>query len=163
MNKPLLDLEKLKSQFDKAETYEDYNGNKLKTIYLGDIRDITPSGKIYTPFAYSNLTICKCCKGDGSIKNKNAKIKKYASARKHFKTLIESEKRNYKKINKYRKQLEQWKPSKTCPECSGLGSIEARLDEDFWEELQSELDEINAWHHGSEGDGCDVMVSIGVD
>jgi hypothetical protein len=48
---------------------------------------------------------------------------------------------------------------KTCPECDGLGSLEARLDRDWWKQLEIELDEINAWAHGSDGDGCDILIS----
>jgi hypothetical protein len=169
----LLDMRKLKEQFEDAETYEDDDGNKLKTIYLGDIRDITPSGKVYTPFAHSNLNSCNKCKGEGSVKNEHGKKHNYTRALKKHNQII-------KELNKYEnwrdaqitlrnkfiktsKQMNWFNEMETCTECYGLGSLEARLDQDFWEKLQSELDEISAWNHESEGDGCDVMVSIGVD
>ena len=62
-------------------------------------------------------------------------------------------------IYKLRKQEKWWEPDITCQECAGLGSLEARLDEDWWKQLESELETIGAWHHVSEEDGCDVMIS----
>ena len=53
----------------------------------------------------------------------------------------------------------KYQPTITCPDCNGIGSLEARLDQDWWDKLESELDTIGAWNHGSEGDGCDVMIS----
>ena len=55
--------------------------------------------------------------------------------------------------------MKQWYQYTTCPECNGLGSLEARLDEDWWKQLESELETIGAWSHGSEGDGLDIMIS----
>jgi hypothetical protein len=43
-------------------------------------------------------------------------------------------------------------------ECAGLGSLEARLDEDFWERMDAELETIEAYRDNSD-DGCDVMIS----
>lgn len=115
---------------------------------------MTPSGKVYTPYAYSNLEQCERCKGSGEIKNKHGKRKKYEKAVRKLKLMWQATAHV-----KIRKQRDWWKPYKTCPECNGLGSLEARLDQDFWKQLQLELDEIDAWCHSSEGDGCDVMVS----
>ncbi len=156
MNK-ILDIEKIRQQLDEADIYEDYDGNKIQTIYIGDVRDMTPSGKVYMPFACSNLTPCERCKGKGYIKNKNGQKKKYEQTLRKLKSLQSTE--NEKLITKLLKQQWQWKPTKVCTECCGLGSLETRLDQDYWEQLQSELDEINAWHHLSDDDGCDVMVS----
>lgn len=163
----LLDIEKLKDQLDSAEVYEDENDDKLQTIYLGDIKSITPSGKIYTPWAHSNVDECPHCKGTEKIKNKHGQITKTTRMAKHVWELAGAWKRSYweltknqqNKIDKIRKQIEHYTVYIPCPECGGLGSLEARLDQDFWEQLESELDEIKAWYHGSDGDGCDVMVS----
>jgi hypothetical protein len=170
----LLDLVKLQQQLDSSEIYEDEDGNKLQTVYLGDIRSITPSGKVYTPFAHSNVKPCERCKGEGTIKNKRGKKHNYKRAIKRDLQLTEQAINKHgcymywstnalRKVEKYRKQQEHWQQYKTCVECGGLGSLEARLDQDFWEQLEMELDEIEAYSHGSESDGCDVMVSRSVD
>ena len=168
--KHILNVDVLKKKLDSSEIYEDEDGNKIQTVYLGSILDLTPLGKIYYPFAHSNVDGCPRCKGEGTIKNKHGKKKKFDKLRKKEHTIIKylmKEARNYlnwtekqqKKIDKIRKQEEHWNPWITCNECYGLGSLEARLDQDWWEELEKELETINAWHHSSEGDGCDVMIS----
>ncbi len=158
----LLDIEKLKKQFENTDTYEDGDGNKIKTIYLGSILHITPSRKVYTPFAHSNLKPCNKCKGEEFVKNKYGKKKKHKKILKKIMEIWPTTE-NVNLVTKLQKQRDRWEPMVVCTECNGLGSLEARLDKDFWEKLQSELDEIGAWYHGSDGDGCDVMVSIGVD
>ena len=170
MQKQILDLVELQRQLDSSEIYEDEDGNKIQTIYLGSILNLTPSGKIYYPFAHSNVDCCPRCKGEGNIKNKHGKKKKFDKLWKKEHEIIKSILKKYgfiahwtekqqKKIDKIRKQEEHWNPWITCNECYGLGSLEARLDQDWWEELEKELETINAWHHSSEGDGCDVMIS----
>jgi hypothetical protein len=166
----LLDKSKLLLQLASAEVYEDEDGNKLQTVYLGDIRSITPSGKVYYPFAHSNVDKCERCNGKGDVVNRTGKSRKeQALRRKEFQliriAMINGEyyhdwrPRIKAKINKIRNQINHWKKYTTCPECGGLGSLEARLDQDFWEQIEMELDEIGAWHHSSEGDGCDILIS----
>jgi hypothetical protein len=154
----LLDINKLKKQLDNADIYEDEDGNKLQTIYLGDIRNITPSGKVYTIFACGNLELCTRCNATGEIKNKHGKRKKHEKILKKFR-LIWPTVENVKLVTKLQKQRDWWSPMLICPECHGHGSLEARLDEDWWKQLETELDEIGAWSHISEEDGCDVMIS----
>ena len=171
---PLLDITKLLKNISEAEVYEDEEGNKIQTIYLGDIRSITPSGKVYMPFACSNLTPCPRCKGTTQIENKHYKKKKWMKVHNKREVLLFNAIRQYgpyanwptkiqQQRNKLLKQNNHWVQWLICPECLGLGSLEARLDQDFWEQLESELDTIEAWHHSSEGDGCQVMVSRGVE
>ncbi len=154
----ILDINRIRRQLDDADIYEDYDGNKIQTIYLGDIRNMTPSGKVYTPFAHSILEQCERCRGSGEIKNKHGKKKKHNKILRKFKLMWPTVE-NVELVEKLIKQQQWWKPYKTCPECHGLRSLEARRDQDFWEQLQLELDEVDAWYHSSEGDGCDVMVS----
>jgi hypothetical protein len=166
----ILDLVKLLLQLDEAEIHEDNEGNKIQTIYLGDIRSITPSGKVYYPFAHSNVDPCPRCEGTGNLRNKHAKIHNFRRANKKYHTTfqqwykmygapINRRKKQQQLKEKYINQMEQWEYQHICTECNGLGSLEARLDEDFWEQLQSELDTIGAWYHSSEGDGCNILVS----
>ena len=169
MKKPILNIDEVEKELNKAEPYEDIEnkGQFIQTIYLGSILSLTPSGKIYTPFANSNVDLCTRCKGKGNIKNKHKSIKKvdaidrkiFQVARGWIKPYINLTKHQKQLIDKLRKIREHYDEWKTCPECYGLGSLEARLDEDWWKQLESELEPIDAWYHGSEGDGCDIMIS----
>ena len=165
----ILNIDKVKKELDNAEINEDpeNEGQFLQTIYLGSILSLTPSGKIYTPWANSNVDLCTRCKGKGNIKNKHKSIKKVDAIDrkirrvandwvKPYATLTKRQQQLIDKLREIREHYDEWK---TCPECYGLGSLEARLDEDWWKQLESELEPIDAWYHGSEGDGCDIMIS----
>lgn len=45
--------------------YTDFYGEVCESVYLGSIFFLTPSGKVYTPWANSNLDACPRCKGRG--------------------------------------------------------------------------------------------------
>lgn len=169
MKKPILNIDEVEKELNKAEPYEDPEnpGEFIQTIYLGSILSLTPSGKIYYPFAHSNVDLCTRCKGKGNIKNKHKSIKKVDAIDRKIRRIANDwvkpyatlTKRQQQLIDKLRKTREHYDEWKTCPECYGMGSLEARLDEDWWEQLGSELDRIDAWYHGSEGDECDIMIS----
>lgn len=163
---PLFNYDELQRQLNESEIYEDNDGNKLQTIYLGSIISLTPSKKVYTPFANSNVKPCPQCKGKGNIPNPNKKKKAYNKARKRQRELqlltinLSMWTKNQERImNKCYKQRLQWQETLSCPLCYGECSLEARLDQDWWNQLERELGEINAFHHGSEGDGCDILIS----
>jgi hypothetical protein len=42
-------------------------GMEVRRIYLGSVFSLTPSGKMYTPWAHGNLTPCPTCKGSGRV------------------------------------------------------------------------------------------------
>ncbi len=166
----ILDIDEIRQRLDEADIYEDYDGNKIQTVYIGDIRDMTPSGKVYTPFACSNVTPCERCKGTTQIKNKHYKKKKWTKIHNRLNKLTRNAidiygfydnwpKTIIARRKKLKKQEVHWAQYLLCPECRGLGSLEARLDQDYLKQLQSELDEIDAWHHLSESDGCDILIS----
>lgn len=48
-----------------AEEYTDEDGQKVKSVFLGTVFSIMPSGKYYMPFACSNVELCVRCKGLG--------------------------------------------------------------------------------------------------
>ena len=166
---PILNIDEVEKELNKAEQYEDIEnqGQFIQTIYLGSILSLTPSGKIYTPWANSNLDLCTRCEGKGNIRNKHKSIKKVDAIDrkirrvandwvKPYATLTKRQQQLIDKLRKIREHYDEWK---TCPECYGMCSLEARLDEDWWKQLESELEPIDAWYHGSEGDGCDIMIS----
>jgi hypothetical protein len=90
----------VKRRLDDADIYEDSDGNKLQTIYLGSILYLTPSGKLYTIFARSNLNPCTKCNGEGVIRNKHGKRKKYENTRKKRTRLLRTHKKTQHNKNK---------------------------------------------------------------
>lgn len=168
-DRTILNIEQVLKDLGEADVYEDEEngGQFLQTIYLGSILSLTPSGKVYYPFACSNVDKCPRCRGEGTIKNKHKSSKKEDAITRKIDRIANkwtnpyySLTRNQKRlIDKLRKIREHYQSYNTCPECNGLGSLEARLDEDWWNRLQKELDTIDAWCHGSESDGCDVLIS----
>ena len=159
-DRTILNMNVVVKELDSCEPYEDPDneGQWLQTMYLGSILNLTPSGKVYYPFACSNVMGCPCCKGTGEIKNKHRRKKTIARLNKTFRLMWPTT-HNIEKLQKMRKQIDWWKPILECPECAGTGSLEARLDQDWQEQLERELETIGAWHHESEDDGCDVMIS----
>ena len=62
---PILNIDEVEKELNKAEPYEDIEnkGQFIQTIYLGSILSLTPSGKVYTPWANSNVDLCTRCEG----------------------------------------------------------------------------------------------------
>lgn len=50
-------------------TYKNENGDSVKSVFLGTVFGIMPSGKYYMPFACSNVDSCPRCKGEGQTKS----------------------------------------------------------------------------------------------
>jgi hypothetical protein len=51
------------SYLKQSEAYDDFEGTKTRTVYLGTVFGIMPSGKYYEPYANSNVDACPRCKG----------------------------------------------------------------------------------------------------
>lgn len=65
-------LQESPCNLDRENDYEGADdGEHRAVIYLGSYV-ISPSGKIYTPFAHSNLTKCPACNGTGRRKPRNS-------------------------------------------------------------------------------------------
>jgi hypothetical protein len=56
------------------------------------------------------------------------------------------------------RKARHYEETRRCWRCDGIGSAEAKDDSDFWEDLESELDTIGAWHESGEGAPCDVFI-----
>lgn len=64
----ILDLHVLNEQLENAEAeYDEENDFWFKSIYLGTMMSLIPSGKYYTPFAYSDVEICDSCAHVGDV------------------------------------------------------------------------------------------------
>jgi hypothetical protein len=51
-----IDWAALKAEIEASDVIEDECGNEVKSVYLGSVFSLSPSGKYYTPFASSNVT-----------------------------------------------------------------------------------------------------------
>lgn len=67
MSEPIFDLKALREELDKEEWLDDPDnpGNEYRTVFLGSVFRLYPSGKYYTPWATSVLTPCPDCEGKG--------------------------------------------------------------------------------------------------
>jgi hypothetical protein len=124
---------------DNPET--DENGDTVGTAYLGSVLFLTPSGKIYAPFACSNVMGCNGCGGTGVIRRKEGNAYRHNKAKQALVTLYRDGKRNGWGTNIGARMLAQatasrYAPIGTCPVCFGYGSREAAEDEMWREELE---------------------------
>jgi hypothetical protein len=54
-------LDVVKDNLDTAEVEIDCEGNRIQRTFLGEVTNLYPSGKFYTPWANSNVEICLTC------------------------------------------------------------------------------------------------------
>jgi len=100
-------LDNIRKALDAAdwEVDEENSDTEIRRVYLGDVLSLSPSGKMYTPFACSNLTPCPTCEGEGRVtprrlKRRTAKkqIARHASIMRHFDKLWGNEPAIYSRI-----------------------------------------------------------------
>jgi len=60
-----IDWDYVKQEIEKMEPYEPEPGVKVKSLFIGTVFNLTPSGKYYTFWACSNLEPCPVCDGKG--------------------------------------------------------------------------------------------------
>lgn len=133
-----------------GEAGDDRDGRELRTFCLGSWLSLSPSGKIYMPFACSNVEGCDGCNGTGGVRYKQSlRVVKRAQARSKRKRklwfnryfsasggkwpariLVQS-----KHLNQYMRRF-----NNVCTRCGGLGSAEAHADEVWREYLEAGLE-----------------------
>jgi len=151
--KDIFDLKYISKELENGETCEDEDGNTYKSIYLGSVYNIMPSGKLYMPYAHSNLNVCEKCGGSGKIPNPRKKTKSYHRAMKQQKILIKSLNKNYwhmpegyrRRLDIVRKRANYYQPLIECPTCGGCGYPEAYQDELWRAQAEKELESIDAF------------------
>jgi len=139
------DLEALRAKLDR-EDWEDSDdlGRQMRRIYLGSWLSLSPSGKIYAPFACSNVEGCGSCNGTGKIRPQGSRrvVKKLQNRSREVRRLVMKRYGPYYEgnwpayINKKLNRIErvQHRLADThCVACGGTGSREAHLD-DLWRE-----------------------------
>ena len=156
--------------FGDAETYEK-DGELFRSIYLGTVMSLTPSGKFYTPYANSNVDSCPRCKGKGTVANKGANPEVFLVLQEcdhQLRTHLMEEYGAYasgnwpKDLTGFLDSLVQYSnkmaPNQDCLFCGSLGSREAMLDE-LWHETANEAaGEHDSWIEEGEGDPCDLFL-----
>jgi hypothetical protein len=140
-------FDRIKELIEK-EPWEDdpeNRGSQLRTVHLGSIFSITPSGKVYAPFANSNVAGCDGCNGTGHTRSKyKHRVQKKRAARQRVRA-------KWVKIYGYYQQwparikaksikLNQLNATNNpeCWRCGGTGSAEA-YDDSIWNELMEKL------------------------
>ena len=61
MSKTGINWEAVREKLDGEEWEEVETDREERTLYLGSVMSLTPSGKVYTPWACSNVEACKAC------------------------------------------------------------------------------------------------------
>jgi len=153
------------------------NGEAEGLCYLGSILNISPSGKVYTPWANSNVRGCPACvdghmpyprrarhlrkKQFKRLKRREAQL--FDDASKQFGLYMDWTPHQQRKIKAIRSRLSTLVETMHCVYCNGTGSREAALDEVWREALEAEAAKHGLFITGSDGDGCDVCAAIVID
>jgi len=141
----------------------------LKSLYLGSIVDIAPSGQCRAP--WSGATRCPLCGGHGNFINvvhdaqylDRARQERAAITAKYSDQNVSYH--DWSLVDKARcQQLDLQvvgaSETRTCLFCRGDGSRIRIEDADFMEYLESKAGEFGAFITGSDGDGCDVLIQM---
>lgn len=137
----------------ETEDWEVYNevgdGREVRRCYLGSWLSMSPSGKIYAPWANSNVAGCPVCDGSGDVPNPlkhRLRVKYRNKAERLRKRLLRYHGFYYGGTwpPHLSTRLRRWdnlgREDFTCPRCGGLGSAEAHDDELFTEALDDYLE-----------------------
>ena len=149
--------------------YDETNDQIVREVYFGNVLDIYPSGKYYTPFARSNVEPCPKCHGEGTIKNIGYDAATYeATAALEQKYLRDMRRRGkhynimpkqwQREMDLIRQVIRMVEPKIECPCCYGVGSREAYEDQVFTRYFEEYLAERDIYITASDGNGCDMIV-----
>lgn len=149
--------------WEEADHNVDADGQERR-VWLGTVFGVTPSGKVYAPFACSNVWGCASCGGSGIVLHvKRRTFKKWQRAHERARALWQKRGRHWAIGQRHPSALRSAQVAfrnhqashSTCRACGGLGSREAFLDE-LWREHHEKLFE--DWGIGFEcGDNGDYF------
>ena len=154
---PHFDWERVKKELQESE-WETEDDMERRSIYIGSVFDLAPSGKYYTAWANSNLEACPLCDGSGKYGFSRCNICDGFGKRG---ISVEDDVEKYEKVQVGDVCLRcegKGYHLLTCPYCDGLGSHEAYLDEVFWSLFESEAEKHGLSIECGEGDPTDVFV-----
>ena len=164
------DLDAVKADLESQEWETGPDGDECRSVFLGTIFSICPSGKYYQPWAAGNVEMCVLCGGMGTVKNIMADVALYKFWRNAGNDIraeaIESF--GFIRLGKWPQRAmriletvdnlsERFRPNIECPQCGGVGSTEALLDE-IWREKADAVYESRGFSiESGEGDPCDIF------
>ena len=149
-------FDKIKEMVEAESWEDDYEnkGSQLRTVMLGSIFTITPSGKMYAPFACSNVAGCAGCNGTGHVKSryKRRVLKKWAARQKaRAKWVAQYGYANEWPAHILAKSAKlnslNLRDNPCCTRCGGMGSAEAHDDEQWRQEMEAALEEVGLSLH----------------
>lgn len=155
----------------KGDVSDNEEGEKVRSLYIGNVFQLMPSGKYYQPWARSNVTPCPRCKGKGIVSNKYSDPAVHAVVYEHESALRFHMVHTYgmwiegqwdKDLTEFLKVLEQTtaktQETVTCPHCEGVGFREALLDELWSETAERTAEKAGCYLFSGEGDPCDLFI-----
>lgn len=157
------DVEAICAALDKEpweEADQDSYG-QVRQIWLGTVFGVTPSGKVYAPFACSNVAGCASCQGRGfvyTVKRRVAKRRQAKNAKSRSRYMkpgplyVHRDRRDRKHAQRMRLYRLANASTRSCTACGGMGSREAHLDE-LWQEHHEKLFEDYGLSFECGGDG----------
>lgn len=167
-------LVKIELENEFWQEYWQDKDQEARSIYLGTVFSLTPSGKYYMPFACSNVDLCDICNGRGMISGGKAQDRAHNTISK-IRDMINSTIATYPQKSH---TITRRKPApltirllvalyqigkafapSTCENCQGIGSREAYLDTLWWENCNALYDSHGFCVESGEGDPCDVFAT----
>lgn len=113
----------------------DCDGMLIGRSYLGSVFSLTPSGKMYAPFACGNVMGCAGCNGRGTVRNPERNGYRYAAL---MQRITAQRSRKATGVLGVRwNDAQRFRATVGCEACGGTGSREAHLDEMFNETLET--------------------------
>ena len=151
----------------------DESGDRQGLAFLGTTMALTPSGKVYAPWATSNLNPCRHCGGKGWVVNHKGSRDLYrkaeAAVRAARLTAVEVHGPHCnggwpeglsESLQVQDDAAERINPQHECNWCNGHGCHEAAQDADWREALEVVADQFDLFVTCGEGDPCDLFAGI---
>lgn len=161
------DFAEIRKKLDREDWEPGEEGQLMRSVSLGSVMALTPSGKYYQPFACGNLGDCPVCGGTGdgvqTISRRTARKWKNENARRRrlwVKRLGPPS--NWppevmRQSDELNRRLMRIHPS--CTRCGGLGSHESWDDQQWTEAMEEGLGAIGASLESSEGDSTWLLAT----
>lgn len=141
------------------EDHEEDKGTQVRRLYLGSWQNNSPSGKIYAPFACSNVMGCDSCKGMGGhpLHARSRVAKRMASRNRRIKRTFQrrgghASPAAMRFVSKHGDTYARGMTGRNCTACGGLGSREAYLDERWVEYSEAFIESLGYCFDQSDGD-----------
>jgi len=166
----------VKDQLEVAEWEELDEYSHIKSVYLGTVFALCPSGKYYQPWASNNIELCPFCNGQGLINNVHfdPELFKFWSDvdRAMRQGIIDTfgffhgngwPKEAIDMLEQTQAYVDLYRDHTPCPQCGSLGSAEAYLDQIWQEKCEALYDKYGFCIESGEGDPCDILAVVSED